>query len=121
MEEVTKNEFLEEVPYHFEGDDEKGYIFFGVEFLDFKIAKITDGMASSIDDLKAIFESEDDDKITELNHTIMNHAFGNGEEFQSAYQESKNSENYNWHLEVGKVTFQPGGQSIKYVDVRLCK
>ncbi|MDG1661256.1 MAG: hypothetical protein P8H40_07770 [Winogradskyella sp.] len=117
--EITKAVFLEKAPFHYEGDDIKGYTFIGINFFDFEIKEVTDNMASTMDDLKTLLESDDIDEITELNNSIMNWAFAEGNNFQGSYEEVEGSGEYNWYLDFGKVEFQPDGKEAKYVGVRL--
>jgi hypothetical protein len=76
-------------------------------------------MASTMDDLKTLLESDDINEITELNNSIMNWAFAEGNNFQGSYEEVEGSGEYNWYLDFGKVEFQPDGKEAKYVGVRL--
>jgi hypothetical protein len=126
MDEISKDDFLENFKDEFSGDDKSGYDYKGFFIEESNLASATNHIASSLDEIDAILENkendaEGEDSYTELNNAIMAHIFGDGDDFQGSYEEELESGDYDWYLDFGDIEVDRNKGGINYTGVRFYK
>lgn len=123
MEEITKDQFIENFKTEFDGNDKDGYDYKGYTIPEENLKEITNHSFSTLDEIQNIIENPEDneDEFTELNNSLMAHIFGDGDEFQGSFEEEEGSGDYCWYLDFGTIEIDTTKKCLKYLDVRFYK
>jgi hypothetical protein len=123
MDEITKNDFLENFKEEFTGNDENGYDYKGIFIKESDLSNVTDGIANDLNELEEVIAKEDDDdgELTEINNKIMAYIFGDGDDFQGSFEEELESGDYCWYLDFGDIQVDRNKNGFNYTGVRLYK
>ena len=122
MDEITKNDFLENYADEFAGNDENGYDYKGIFIKDSDLSYVTGRIVNDLKELEDIIprDNEDgDDEFTELNNKIMAYIFGDGEDFQGSFEEELESGDYCWYLDFGDIQIDRNKNGFNYTGVRF--
>jgi len=123
MDEITKDEFLENFGSEFVGDEKRGYDYQGFEIPAAQLKDITKQAYSTLDEIETMLKDPENygDELTDLNNTLMAFIFGDGDEFQGSYEEESGSGDYCWYLDFGNIQIDKENKCLRYVGVRFYK
>lgn len=117
--EMTKQDFLEKYT-QFQGNDDDGYEFPSIEIESDDLVGLSGGLIEDLEMLGNILENPDDNEeiMLELNNSIMNRIFGDGESFQGSFEEEKGSGEYCWYLDFGNILIDEDNV-VQYAGIRF--
>lgn len=126
MDEITKNDFLENFADEFTGNDKDGYDFKVFFIKESDLSNVTDGIANDLNELEKVIAREEDEddvdgELTELNNKIMAYIFGDGEDFQGSFEEELESGDYCWYLDFGDIQIDRNKNGFNYTGVHFYK
>ena len=118
---TSKNQFFKKYSKLFKENYKNNFYFEDTFIASENLDEITRYNISTKEELEKLLSSNDEEAIQTLHNQIMGFLFGDGEDYQSSFEETSGSGDFCWYLDQGDVEICADLDGFKYKRVRFWK